>query len=291
EIHRRIEEVIKVDQTDAQILREATSKYVATDASRRSYATVLERYYETPNKPHEGVGIWVSGFFGSGKSSFAKILGLALEDHPIRETTAAELFGQRTGDARIRVLLKNIREHIPTEAVIFDIATDRSVRTGNQNVTEILYRVFLQHLGYARDLDLAELEITLEGDGRLDRFQELYRTIHDKEWDDDKSLVAVALQRASRAMHDLEPQTFTTADSWRQSAQNRADISPGQFAERCQLLMQRRRPGRAAVFVIDEVGQFVARDVQKMLDLQGLVQSLGRVGRGRMWLIVTSQEK
>jgi hypothetical protein len=291
DIHRRIEEVIKVDQTDAQVLREEITEYVVTDAIRRSYATVLERYYETPNKPHEGVGIWVSGFFGSGKSSFAKILGLALEDYPVQGTTAAELFGQRTGDARIQVLLKNIRERIPTEAVIFDIATDRSVRTGNQNVTEILYRVFLQHLGYARDLDLAELEITLEGDGRLDRFRELYRSIYEKEWDGDKSLVAVALQRASRVMHDLEPQTFATADSWRQSAQNRADINPGQFAERCQLLMQRRRPGRAAVFVIDEVGQFVARDVQKMLDLQALVQSLGRVGRGKMWLVITSQEK
>src|SRR5918911_823546 len=159
DIERNIEEVIKVDQTNEQLVREELAEYVATDSIRSHFRAILERYRETPNKPHEGIGIWVSGFFGSGKSSFAKILGLALEDHPIQGTTAGELFGQRAGDTRIQVLLKNIREHIPTEAVIFDIATDRSVRTGNQNVTEILYRVFLQHLGYARDLDLAELEI------------------------------------------------------------------------------------------------------------------------------------
>ena len=72
---------------------------------------------------------------------------------------------------------------------------------------------------------------------------------------------------------------------------NRADISPNSLADRCLDLMSRRRPGQSLVFVIDEVGQFVARDVQKMLDLQAVVQSLGRVGRGKMWLIVTSQEK
>jgi hypothetical protein len=45
------------------------------------------------------------------------------------------------------------------------------------------------------------------------------------------------------------------------------------------------------MFVVDEVGQFVARDVQKMLDLQAVVQSLGVKGRGKHWVVVTSQEK
>ena len=56
-------------------------------------------------------------------------------------------------------------------------------------------------------------------------------------------------------------------------------------------LMDRRCPGKTLLFVVDEVGQFVARDIQKMLDLQAVVQNLGRVGRGKMWIVVTSQEK
>jgi hypothetical protein len=92
-------------------------------------------------------------------------------------------------------------------------------------------------------------------------------------------------------MHELEPETYATTDSWRDSAQGRADMTPGLLAERCKELMTRHKPGYSLVFVIDEVGQFVARDVQKMLDLQAVVQSLGRVGRGTMWLVVTSQEK
>ena len=113
----------------------------------------------------------------------------------------------------------------------------------------------------------------------------------EKEWDAEKGLIAIAMQQASRVMYELDPQTFVTADSWRDSVKNRADITPGLLAERCKELMNRRKPGESLVFVIDEVGQFVATDVQKMLDLQAVVQSLGRVGRGSMWLVVTSQEK
>ena len=92
-------------------------------------------------------------------------------------------------------------------------------------------------------------------------------------------------------MHKLYPTRYATPDSWVQAAQDRTDITAGKLAERCKELMGRRRPERNLVFVVDEVGQFVSRDVQKMLDLQGVVQSLGRISRGKVWLIVTSQEK
>jgi hypothetical protein len=291
EVSRNIEEVIKLDQDDEQILSEELAEYVATDSIRTHFRTILERYAETPNKPHEGVGVWVSGFFGSGKSSFAKYLGLALSNREILGRGAAERLASRIGEKTISVLLSNIEEHTPTHAVIFDVATDRGIRSGNQTLTEIMYRAFLRSLEYAHDLDLSELEITLEEQGQLEEFKAKYEEVYEQSWDLAKGKLALAVQQASRVMHELEPDTFTTADSWRESVQGRADITPKLLAERCLELMERRRPGSSLVFVIDEVGQFVARDVQKMLDLQGVVQSLGRVGRGKMWLIVTSQEK
>ena len=290
-IDRRIEEVIKVDQVDEEILRDEMAEYVVTDAIRGHYSEILRRYWETPNKPHEGIGIWVSGFFGSGKSSFAKMLGLAVENRNVLGEGAAEIFGQRAGDPEVQVLLKQITEYVPTEAVIFDVSTDRGIKSGNQTITEIMYRLFLKQLGYAEDLDLAELEITLETKGEREAFEAAYRDRYGQEWKDNKDLIAFSLGEASAVMHQLYPDPYTTPDSWVQSVQDRADVTPGRLAERCQELMERHRPGKSLVFVIDEVGQFVARDVQKMLDLQAVVQSLGRVGRGKMWLVVTSQEK
>ena len=89
DIERPIEEVIKVDQADEQIIRDELAEYVVTDSIRGHLSEVLESYWETPKKPHEGTAVWVSGFFGSGKSSFAKYLGLALENRPILGEGAA----------------------------------------------------------------------------------------------------------------------------------------------------------------------------------------------------------
>ena len=165
DIERRIEEVIKVDQTDEEILREEIAEYVVTDPIRDHYLGILEPYRETPNKPHEGIGVWVSGFFGSGKSSFAKMLGLSIENRVLAGVPAATRFAERAGSDRLTVLLTAITEQIPTHAVIFDVSTDRGIRSGNQTLTEIMYGLFLQSLGYAKDLDLSELEITLEEQG------------------------------------------------------------------------------------------------------------------------------
>lgn len=291
DIHRRIEEVIKVDQTDEEIVRDEINEYVVTDAIRSHFTQILEAYRETPNKPHEGIAIWVSGFFGSGKSSFAKMLGLAVANRTVAGESAAERFAHRAGDKKLQVLLKTINEQIPTHVVIFDVSTDRGIRSGNQTLTEIMYGLFLQSLGYAKDLDLSELEIGLEEKGQLARFEEEYRRLFKKDWATEKGKVAFALSEASRVLHSLDPDTYPMADSWVKAVKNKADITPGKLAERVGELMKRRKPGYSLMFVVDEVGQFVARDVQKMLDLQAIVQQLGVKGRGKHWVVVTSQEK
>lgn len=291
DIHRRIEEVIKVDQTDEEIIRDEINEYVVTDAIRTHYTGIFEAYREAPNKPTDGVSIWVSGFFGSGKSSFAKMLGLAIANRTVAGESAAERFAERTGDRKLQVLLKAINEKIPTHAVIFDVSTDRGIRSGNQTLTEIMYGLFLQSLGYAKDLDLSELEIGLEEKGSLGKFEAEYKRLFKKDWSSEKGKVAFALSEASRVLHSLDPDTYPMADSWVKAVKNKADITPGKLADRVGELMKRRKPGLSLMFVVDEVGQFVARDVQKMLDLQAVVQQLGVKGRGKHWVVATSQEQ
>src|SRR5207244_7266527 len=114
--------------------------------------------------------------------------------------SAAERFAQRAGDTKLSVLLKAINEKTPTHTVIFDVSTDRGIRSGNQTLTEIMYGLFLQSLGYAKDLDLSELEIGLEEKGQLARFEDEYRRLFSKDWSTEKGKVAFALSEASRVL-------------------------------------------------------------------------------------------
>ena len=83
DLSRKIEEIIQVDQADEQSVHAEITEYVATDSIREQYHNLLKAVAEAPSDPHESVGVWVSGFFGSGKSSFAKNLGYALQNRPI----------------------------------------------------------------------------------------------------------------------------------------------------------------------------------------------------------------
>jgi len=289
-IDRQIEEVIKVDQSNEDTVYDELTEYVVTDSIRDSFIKVLERFSETPNHPHEGVGVWVSGFFGSGKSSFAKILGYVLEGRRVKGKSATDLFLQRTTDQKLKALAKTINEKIPTKAVILDLATDLGVKSGSEHIAEVIYKALLRSLGYSDDLDLAELEIALEQDGELETFERRFKERYGQPWSERRGLIAFSINQASTILHEMHPDTYPAADSWAK-AKPSVDITPNLLGKRAQQLLERRAPGHYLVFIVDEAGQYVGRSTMKMLNLQGVVEAAGKVGRGRIWVVVTSQER
>jgi hypothetical protein len=299
-INRRIEEVIKVTQADEVTVQNELQEYIATDSIKGHYETLYDEIIQVARNPREGIGVWVSGFFGSGKSSFAKILGYTVAAKPVLGRTASQIFKENIKDIKINGLLDVINSTVPTEAVIFDVSMDRGVRTASERITEIMYKALLRELDYPEDFDLAELEIALEGDGRLESFTRIFEELHDKPWQKRRKL-GLAINEASAALNHLDPKTYSQPDSYAKSiGSGRANISPGELAERAFVLATRRRAGKALIFIIDEVGQYVSRSVEKMLDLQSIVEAFGIQGKNRaktgqavapFWIVVTSQEK
>lgn len=290
-IDRRIEEVIKVDLSEEETVASEIDEYVVTDHIAGQIETLLDRFQETILKPDEGTNIWVSGFFGSGKSSFAKVFGYLLSNPVLRGRPAVERFMARVVSPRIQALLNTIHVQAPTRVVFVDLATSRDVLREGESVVLPIYRALLQDLGYSRNELLAELEYTLESDRRLDAFKIAFTRVPGvpDAWEKRRN-VLLAKNEASHALHLLQPDSYPQPDSWARSTPG-VEVNANWFAERTVELLRRRGGGaKRLVFVVDEVGQYAARSVQRMLDLQGLAEAASKQ-RGRLWLLVTSQEK
>ena len=95
DLSRKIEEIIQVDQADEQSVHDEITEYVAADSIREQYRQLFRAIADAPTEAHEGIGVWGSGFFGSGKSSFAKYLGYALQNKSFIGKPFAELFKQQ----------------------------------------------------------------------------------------------------------------------------------------------------------------------------------------------------
>src|SRR5260221_5655613 len=275
----RIEEVIKLSQDDEETVYTEIGEYVATERIREHYRSLLRAIAEAPAEPHEGVGVWVSGFFGSGKSSFAKNLGYALQNRPVLGSKFADLFKQQLGDNRISDLLDLINARTPTEVILFEVAKEADTRKVTQRIAELMYTVLLRELGYSEDFDIAELEIELEAEGRLPEFIATCKTLLNRNWETVRA-GAQKLSRASAILHQLDPKLYPSADSWSHSQRNRdASISVSKVVRRTFELWGRRRKGKALVFIIDEVGQHVARRGDKIEDLRATIEEFGKVGK------------
>jgi hypothetical protein len=300
DLNRKIEEIIQVDQADEQSVHAEISEYVATDSIREQYHDLIKAVAEAPADPHESVGVWVSGFFGSGKSSFAKNLGYALQNPTVVGKKFADLFKTQIDDKRISDLLDLINAKTPTEVILFEVAKEADTRKVTQRIAELMYTVLLRELGYAEDFDVAELEIELEAEGKLAEFISTCKSELNKDWESIRA-GAQKLSRASAILHNLDPKTYPSADSWAHAQRNRdTSISVSKVVERTFELWGRRRPGKALVFIIDEVGQHVARSGDKIEDLRATIEEFGKVGKNKLkkreitapcWIVVTSQEK
>ena len=144
EIARDIKEVIKVD--DRQSVMQEVEEYIPTDHIAGELIEALEKFQDTINNPSEEINLWVSGFFGSGKSSFAKVLGYLLANPEIDGTAVADRFFQLHEIPKAKALLNTIHASAPTETVLLDLNTSPNVLQEGEPIVLPVYRTLLHEL-------------------------------------------------------------------------------------------------------------------------------------------------
>ncbi len=197
-------------------------EYVPTAHITEELVDTLEQFQDTINNPSDEINIWVSGFFGSGKSSFAKVLGYLLANPEIGGKRVADRFFDLNKIPKAKALLTTIHSSAPTETVLLDLNTSPNVLQEGEPIVLPVYRTVLHEFGYSRDIVLAELEFELEGKSGLEEFRAKYSEVYQTPWESQRG----HHYRQESGKSDpprARCQTFPSADSGRTPAQTADD--------------------------------------------------------------------
>ncbi|RJP85376.1 MAG: BREX system P-loop protein BrxC [Desulfobacteraceae bacterium] len=238
---------------------------------------------------------WVSGFYGSGKSSFAKLLGLALDglvlpdSRPLAEALLSRDDSPKAQD--FKKVWEDVRSQIDPIAVVFDIG---SVARDNEHIHSAVKREIQHRLGYCTISNhVAEHELKLEIDGLWQDFLVQAEKTLGKTWDEAKTH-QLAEEDFSEVLHAMHPERYTDPMSWidsRAGSQSTIGSSVSETTKAITEMLNIRAPGKTLFIIVDEVYQYIHQNDNRVLKLQSFVSDLGQKLKGLVWLIATGQQK
>lgn len=299
DIFRSINGVVKAHQLDDRSIWQELEEFVLTRELDRHLRKFLSAYLTVLDNPHDPVitgkmGVWISGFFGSGKSHFLKVISylLANKAHSYDGKTrrAVEFFETKIQDAMLLGDLKRAASS-NAEVILFNIDSKADSKAGREAILAVFLKVLNEMQGYDGDHPhIAHLERYLDRQGKLKEFQTAYKDITDSEWLQERDAYEFNRDQVVEAFKRTLGQSRETAEKWIDNSEQNFALTVENFAKWVKEYLDSKGPNQRLIFLVDEVGQFIGTDGHLMLNLQTLTEDLGILCEGRAWIIVTSQE-
>ena len=286
-IGRPIDGVIKADST-AKLAEEIT-EFVITGEQIR----LLPRLFDTLVPGSKANCVWISGDFGSGKSHLLKILSYVLENKLVIEgRPCADIFAEKASDdfelkGQIQKACK-----VPTESVLFNIQElhDGLGKNVNDPVLTIFLKVFNKKFGYdEKKPEIAEIERYYDNKGQYELLKSEYQKRHGESWEDARKSILLKLQKLAEVVADIEGIDKATAEKNLRAQINGFKMDIDGFVTIIKEHLAKQPAGSRFIFFVDEVGQFIGKDVHRMLSLQTIAEGLTDKTDGRSFIVVTSQ--
>ena len=293
DIYRNINGVIKVGQQQQDSIRQELEEYVITRELNRHFHTFFERYSEALEHPTDKIGVWISGFFGSGKSHFLKILYYLLSNIDAGDRRALDYFDEsRISDP---VLQANIAKVARSRAdvILFNIDSKADANSKNEkdSIVKVFQKVFDDYLGYFGTVPaIAEFERQLDLKGKYDAFKTAFESRTGEKWIEQRDAWAFYQDDIAQALQDSLGISQDAAKRLMDLNEQNYTLSVEQFALKVNQYLDQKGKNHQLLFLVDEVGQYIGENSDLMLNLQTVVEDLGTHCRGRAWVIVTSQE-
>lgn len=283
-VDRPLKGVIIADDNDT--LEQEVKEYVLT----REVEVRLSKFLDAYNNYEGANGVWISGFFGSGKSHLLKMVALLLENKPINDTSVLDAFLQKADDNEILKADIKRATTIPSQSILFNIDQKADVisKTEVDALLSVFVKVFDEACGYfGKQAYIAQFERELDKDNLLEKFKEKFESLEPKGWDWGR-------QRTLRVSSFIDEayKSVTGQDIKDILEKYRADykLSIEDFANNVADFINAKPKGFRLNFFVDEVGQYIADNTKLMTNLQTVAESLATKCKGQAWIIVTAQE-
>jgi len=288
-INRNIETVIKADDRDH--ISDEVAEYVITNEISKK----IREFFSAYNSYAGANGVWISGFFGSGKSHLLKILSYVLENKEFEGYSSGDLFAEKIEDDQMLKGDVLAACKIPSESILFNIDQQAQITSKEDAnaILEVFYKVFYDHLGYYGFIPhVAEFEMWLDDEGILEEFKNKFKSKNGNQWNDvRKNYFDIKLQQDLSAVlgkiKNVGPEDYIDVldkleENHKQSIED--------FCNRVQQYISKQERGFRLNFFVDEVGQYISDNTKLMLNLQTIAESLATKTKGSSWILVTSQE-
>ena len=293
-IDRDLQGVIIVGQDETANVRQELEEYVVTRELQKHFADFFAAYKTGIIGNTSKTGVWISGFFGSGKSHFLKILSYLLENREIAGKKAIDYFVDDSKIADPMVLADmQLAADTPTDVVLFNIdsKSDGGSKQNKDAIVNVFLKVFNEMQGYCGAMPfLADLERRLNEEGRYEEFKQKFEENYGDAWMDSRQDFDFIQDDIVDTLVDMDFMSEAAARNWCEKAAEPYKISIEDFAKRVKAYIDRKGNNHHVAFLVDEVGQYIGDDSNLMLNLQTVREELGKECNGKAWVIVTSQQ-
>ena len=289
DIERDINGVIKVMQDDDRSLEQELSEYIITKELRRHFRTFFDNYTKAIDQPTDKIGVWISGFFGSGKSHFLKILSYLLSNQEVCGKRAIDYFADKFDDPMMYAqAVKSVS--VPTQSILFNIDIEGPLTKDKTAVLRVFAKMFYNHCGfYGDDLKIAKLERFIEKQGKTQQFREAFEKVNGAPWTETRDSFAFFEDDIVSVLQSTLGMSEQAARNWFNGEETN-ELSIAQLVADIQEYVDGKGKDFRLLFMVDEVGQYIGDDGDLMINLQSLVEEIGIRCHGKVWVMVTSQE-
>ncbi len=270
------------DQSENEIQSELES-YIITDGLGEHLSNFINQYTSNIKE----TGVWLSGFYGSGKSYFGKMLGYLIANPSINGTPARDRFMPRLAGVKNESFIKNDilkLDSIKSNVVFLDIAKQNT----DNGLAFTLFANFLKKLGLRDDV-YGYMEYDFLMEGKLNLVHDKAKELFGQDWNELKRSnkeIAKSMRRIYMAMDYSEAEYEDTKKVYADSILN---FDSDQFKNELEKYIK-KNPDENIVFIFDETSEAISQGKFKMVDLQALSESLSSISR-KVWTIAIAQEK